>query len=200
MQVSKVPTSKRIDIKMWRVELIGEPNIQQHKVVRKSDSSVWYVRTNYQNDEVVDCERIKQSSYARWFDTKLEAETFVSAKFNTTIKMLNFKLEATKKQFAKHLAAIGVTIINADSENGWITCVINGRWIEAKVYDEPSTYGVNNGRVSKLSIAKTHNRDMSSNYIDQLDYNYDRGLDFSNLDEAFVNDIILQLEAITSKS
>jgi hypothetical protein len=71
-------------------------------------------------------------------------------------------------------------ILEAHDKNGWITAVIEGRWVCAKVYDETSMYGVNECRVSKLSIGKTNTRDPDSNFFDQMDYNYDRGLDFHN--------------------
>lgn len=46
-------------------------------------------------------------------------------------------------------------ILQAHDRHGWITAIIEGRWVQAKVYDEPSVFGVNEGRVSKLSIGKT---------------------------------------------
>jgi hypothetical protein len=71
-------------------------------------------------------------------------------------------------------------ILEAHDQSGWITAIIEGRWVQAKVYDEPSVFGVNECRVSKLSIGKTNTRDPNSNFFDQMDYNYDRGLDFHN--------------------
>jgi hypothetical protein len=65
----------------------------------------------------------------------------------------------------------------------WIEAVVLGRWVMAKVYNEPSTFGINNGRVSKLSISKTDARDPDSDFFEQMAYNYDRGLDFDDLDQ-----------------
>jgi len=65
----------------------------------------------------------------------------------------------------------------------WIEAVINGRWVMAKVYNEPSTFGINGGRVSKLAISKTDSRDPDQPYFPQMDYNYDRGLDFDHLED-----------------
>lgn len=81
---------------------------------------------------------------------------------------------------------------------GWVEAVIQGRWVEAKVYDEPSTYGVGgNGRVSKLSISKTDSRDPQSHFFDQMAYNYDRGLDFDKLNEpGLLDKIVAELEAL----
>jgi len=89
-------------------------------------------------------------------------------------------------------------ILSAHDNTGWITAIIEGRWVQAKVYDEPSTYGVNNGRVSKLVIGKTDARDPTQNFFNQMDYNYDRGLDFKRrtLPVAKLRSIIAQLEAL----
>lgn len=82
-----------------------------------------------------------------------------------------------------------------DKESVWITAIVDGRWIQAKVYQEPSIFGINEGMVSKLAICKTAFRDPNSNFFDQMDYNYDRGLDFDNLnDPSLLNSIIKQLE------
>jgi hypothetical protein len=55
-------------------------------------------------------------------------------------------------------------------QNGYITAIINNRWVMAKVYDEPSDYGVNGCRVSKLWIGKRASRDKQANFLDQMVY------------------------------
>jgi hypothetical protein len=89
-------------------------------------------------------------------------------------------------------------ILEADDQTGWITAIIEGRWVQAKVYDEPSMYGINEGRVSKLAISKTDTRDPNLNFFDQMDYNYDRGLDFKRrtLPVATLRKIVAELEAL----
>lgn len=89
-------------------------------------------------------------------------------------------------------------ILEAHDQYGWITAVIEGRWVQAKVYDEPSCYGINEGRVSKLTIGKTDTRDPNSNFFNQMDYNYDRGLDFKcrTLPVATFRKIVAALEAL----
>lgn len=89
-------------------------------------------------------------------------------------------------------------ILEAHDQNGWITAIIEGRWVQAKVYDEPSVFGINEGRVSKLSIGKTGIRDPNRNFFDQMDYNYDRGLDFKRrtLPDAVLRKIVASLEAL----
>ena len=89
-------------------------------------------------------------------------------------------------------------ILQAHDQSGWITAVIEDRWVCAKVYDEPSVYGINEGRVSKLSIGKTDTRDPTRNFFDQMDYNYDRGLDFKRrtLPVAVLRKIVASLEVL----
>ena len=55
----------------------------------------------------------------------------------------------------------------------WSNGEINGYQFEVKHYETGSQYGINDGRVSKLTIYK------DSRWV----YNYDRGLDFDKLDE-----------------
>jgi hypothetical protein len=89
-------------------------------------------------------------------------------------------------------------ILEAHNQNCWITAIIEGRWVQAKVYDEPSCYGINEGRVSKLCIGKTDKRDRNRDFFEQMDYNYDRGLDFKRrtLPVATLRKIISELESL----
>lgn len=91
---------------------------------------------------------------------------------------------------------VDMQILEPHSETGWITAVIEGHWVQAKVYDEPSTYGVNNGRVSKIAISKTAFRDPNVNFFDQMCYNYDRGLDFDTAPSQLVDKVIARLEKL----
>lgn len=47
-------------------------------------------------------------------------------------------------------------------------------WYQAKVYDEPSEFGIDNGRISKLAIRAGSNKGKEL-------FNYDRGNDFDEL-------------------
>ena len=86
-------------------------------------------------------------------------------------------------------------ILEDRNDSGWITAVIDGRWVEAKVYDKPSLSGIYNGRVSKLYIAKTDTRDPKVNYFEQMDYGYDRGIeDHNHLPDSVIRSIVRQLE------
>ena len=70
--------------------------------------------------------------------------------------------------------------------DGWMRGTTDGHaWI-AKVYDEGSTWGINEGRVSKLTVYAT---DRKSAEI----YNYDRGLDFDNAPAGLVDQILGQI-------
>lgn len=84
--------------------------------------------------------------------------------------------------------------------SGWVTAIIEGRWVQAKVYDEPSTFGINGGRVSKCVIGKKETRDRRQDFFSQMDYNYDRGLDFDNLPPGLLDKIVAELEALPSTS
>jgi len=70
--------------------------------------------------------------------------------------------------------------------NNWIEGETGGHYWQAKVYAEPSTYGIKNGRVSKLCISKGNKWEGLGNTI----FNYDRGLDFDNSPNGLVEKII----------
>lgn len=67
-----------------------------------------------------------------------------------------------------------IDYISIDNYTGWIQGIVyKGKEVfefSAKVYDNPSKYGINKGRVSKLWIAPKNDR---SNWL----VNYDRGWD-----------------------
>jgi hypothetical protein len=79
---------------------------------------------------------------------------------------------------------MNIDVLKQHDELGWITILADDRWVQAKVYSEPSIFGVNDCRVSKIAIAKKGVKllgvDSGLNFFDNLDYNYDRGLDFHN--------------------
>lgn len=87
-------------------------------------------------------------------------------------------------------------ILQPHSKTGWITAIIEGRWVQAKVYDEPSTFGINSGRVSKCAIGKTADRDPNKPFFDQMSFNYDRGLDLDDLPAGLLDRIVAELETL----
>ena len=86
-------------------------------------------------------------------------------------------------------------IIKPHDRYGRITCIIAGRRVCAKVYNEPSCLGINEGRVSKCEIYKPCFNQYSG-YSERLDYHYCRGLDFhnDNLSIDILNQIVSELE------
>jgi len=71
------------------------------------------------------------------------------------------------------------------SRDGWVRGRVRGDQhgpveFHAKVYDEPSGYGIDEGRVSKL-------------WVDGL-FNYDRGDDFDQLPDGWLRVILWRLE------
>jgi hypothetical protein len=92
-------------------------------------------------------------------------------------------------------------IINDDRPNtNWVTARVCGRWCQAKLFDIGSGYGINGGRISKLSVAKEGidflGVESGLPYLDNLDYNYDRGLDFDELENGLLEKIVSKFEAL----
>ena len=75
----------------------------------------------------------------------------------------------------------------------WYETTIDGRWLQAKIYNEGSQFGINGGRVSKLGICKPGMKFAGWNTVD---YNYDRGLDFDHLPDGVLDKILAELEAL----
>ncbi|KKL05642.1 hypothetical protein LCGC14_2603960 [marine sediment metagenome] len=83
-----------------------------------------------------------------------------------------------------------VEILSPHEWTGWITAVMDGHWFQAKVYDNPSTFGINDGRVSKLAILKESRRNLNESFLDQVCFNYDRELDFDEAPVGLVDKIV----------
>jgi len=54
-----------------------------------------------------------------------------------------------------------------------------------KIYEQPSHFGIYNGKISKLSICKGD----TWNTAEEI-YNYDRGLDFDNTPPGLLDEIL----------
>jgi len=87
-------------------------------------------------------------------------------------------------------------ILKEHDEFGWITAVVQGRWVQAKVYNESSSYGIGGGRVSKMAISKTDSRTLGQDFFKQMCYNYDRGVDFDEAPKGLVESIVAELETL----
>lgn len=63
-------------------------------------------------------------------------------------------------------------------EGNWVTGLFKGHLFQAKVFSEVSDYGINQGRISKLTISKT---DVWVRLdLDYVLFNFDRGMDIDN--------------------
>lgn len=68
----------------------------------------------------------------------------------------------------------------------WIKKTVDGYYFQALVFDEPSEeYGINGGRVSKLTICEGNKWDPS-----KVVYNYDRGLEFNDLPSGVLEKVL----------
>lgn len=64
-----------------------------------------------------------------------------------------------------------------DTNSQWVEGNIGEYNFEAKLFDEGSQYGIDNGRVSKLSIWSEKIRQEKNNFFSDCIVNYDRGWD-----------------------
>jgi len=87
-----------------------------------------------------------------------------------------------------------ITVIAPRDQQGWIKGKIGKYTFSAKVYDLPSTFGINNGRVSKLGIYDDEQRRREGNYFASCIVNYDRGWDIEPQNEAERNTLDRVLE------
>jgi len=67
---------------------------------------------------------------------------------------------------------IGISITKSDGN--WVNGLIDNHKFSAKVFGEPSSYGLYNGRISKLEIQKIGGKHWG---INECEYGYDRGFD-----------------------
>ena len=83
--------------------------------------------------------------------------------------------------FGEHLQFTGPLPITPDLrikavDTNWVTGIYKDKWFQAKVFATPSTFGIKNGRVSKLCIS-TSDKWMG---MDHMLFNYDRGMDINH--------------------
>lgn len=69
----------------------------------------------------------------------------------------------------------------------WHQFMFHGMEVEAKVYDTPSQYGIDGGRVSKMSVFDPHSEEFL--------LNYDRGWDVCELPNRDVAGILDAIDA-----
>lgn len=82
-------------------------------------------------------------------------------------------------------------------DSNWVKGTVGDYTFEAKLFDNGSTYGINNGRISKLSIYNDGERVAKRNFFAAYIVNYDRGWDIKPTKEAkpYFKAVIELLEA-----
>jgi hypothetical protein len=76
------------------------------------------------------------------------------------------------------------TKLKADSN--WISFTVDGYRVEAKVFADPSCFGINGGRISKMSISRKR----------ETFYSYDRGEDIEPTNQEVSKILSLILDAL----
>lgn len=69
------------------------------------------------------------------------------------------------------------------SDTNWCGGTVGKYNFEAKLFDEGSTFGINDGRVSKLSIWDDKERKLKGDFFAGCIVNYDRGWDITPSEE-----------------
>ncbi len=65
-----------------------------------------------------------------------------------------------------------------DLQDNWVNGLVGKNYeFEAKLFDTGSMFGINNGRVSKLSIRELCRSNTTNSWFDGVIVNYDRGWD-----------------------
>lgn len=79
-------------------------------------------------------------------------------------------------------------------DSNWVSGTVGHYTFEAKLFDDPSTYGIKNGRVSKLSIYDRSK--IKDSFFDGCIVNYDRGWDIrpKKEDKPYYNAVMALLE------
>ena len=85
-----------------------------------------------------------------------------------------------------------VRVIDPIDKRGWVTIVIDGHWVSAKVSLAPSRNGINGGKVFKLCIAAGER----FGGLDHAIYNFSRGLDFDKTPSGLLERILAYLETL----
>ena len=78
----------------------------------------------------------------------------------------------------------------------WREGMIEGYHFQAAVYDEPSVYGIDEGRISKLMVWDETKRQCRRGYSRTILMNYDRGWDIEPKAQhkALIDELISYLE------
>lgn len=83
-------------------------------------------------------------------------------------------------------------------DSNWVNGTVGPYSFEAKLFDDASTYGIGNGRVSKLAIYDNNLREEKRDFLAACIINYDRGWDIRATKETrpFLDVVISLLESL----
>ena len=82
-----------------------------------------------------------------------------------------------KKDIAKTEPTLKAEFTKFDNSSNWVDGVVGPYHFQAKLFDNPSRFGIKNGRVSKLSIWDQKVRENKRDFLKACVMNYDRGWD-----------------------
>lgn len=80
----------------------------------------------------------------------------------------------------------------------WYRGTVDGYEFEAEVYDIPSAYGINEGRISRLMVWDERKRLFCEDYFEAALMNYDRDWDIEpeDKDRKLIDELISYLEQL----
>lgn len=93
---------------------------------------------------------------------------------------------------------IKAEILSFPFDSNWVSGKVGDFTFEAKLFDNGSTFGINNGRVSKLSIYDDAKRLAYHDFFKACIVNYDRGWDIrpSKENKPIFNAVMALLESL----
>ena len=84
-------------MKMYRVSLLGKPEITEYEAVRTTEKSVWFRRQSYYSGEITTESELKSTEYYKWFDTHSEAIDYVVNQLTAKIDNAKIMLKLAEK-------------------------------------------------------------------------------------------------------
>lgn len=94
-------------------------------------------------------------------------------------------------------------IESANENTNWVVGTYKGLEVQAKVFDEPSEFGIREGRVSKLEVSRSKDEirsRASSRMGKDVLYSYDRGEDVNKLSSSIFDGLLAELESLPFRS
>jgi len=78
-------------MKMYKISTIGNFEIEEFEVIKKSDKSVWFKRTNKITGKIINDRELKKTMYYKWVDSYQEARNYI-------IDRLKFRIAGHKNR------------------------------------------------------------------------------------------------------